>query len=93
MRRLAVPFALLLAAAGCGGDEGGGPSRTVTTDAGGAVTVTAREYSFDPNRVVVTGAGAVRIVLRPASSSQRRSLRSFCPPPREPSASRAPTSA
>jgi uncharacterized cupredoxin-like copper-binding protein len=64
MRRLAVPFALLLAAAGCGGNEGGGPSRTVTTEAGGAVTVTAREYSFDPNRVVVSGAGALRIVLR-----------------------------
>jgi uncharacterized cupredoxin-like copper-binding protein len=64
MRRLAVPFALLLAAAGCGGNEGGGPSRTVTTEAGGAVTVIAREYSFDPNRVVVGGAGAVRIVLR-----------------------------
>jgi uncharacterized cupredoxin-like copper-binding protein len=64
MRRLAVPFALLLAAAGCGGDDGGGPSRTVTTEAGGAVTVTAHEYSFDPNRVVVGGAGEVRIVLR-----------------------------
>jgi uncharacterized cupredoxin-like copper-binding protein len=64
MRRLAVPCALLLAATGCGGDEGGGPTRTVTTRAGGSVTVTAREYSFDPNRVAVSGAGTVRIVLR-----------------------------
>jgi uncharacterized cupredoxin-like copper-binding protein len=64
MRRLAVPCALLLAAAGCGGDDGGKPTRTVTTDAGGTLTVTAREYSFDPNRVVVGGAGPVRIVLR-----------------------------
>jgi uncharacterized cupredoxin-like copper-binding protein len=64
MRRLAVPCALLLAAAGCGGDEGGKPSRTVTTDAGGTLTVTAREYSFDPNRVEVGGAGALKIVLR-----------------------------
>jgi uncharacterized cupredoxin-like copper-binding protein len=64
MRRLAVPFALLLAAAGCGRNDGGGPSRTVTTEAGGEVTVTAHEYSFDPDRVVVSGAGAVRIVLR-----------------------------
>jgi len=64
MRRLAVPFALLLAAAGCGGKDGGGPSRTVTTEAGGTVTVTAHEYSFDPNRVAVGGAGAVRIALR-----------------------------
>jgi uncharacterized cupredoxin-like copper-binding protein len=64
MRRLAVPFALLLAVAGCGGDDGGKPTRTVTTEAGGSVTLTAREYSFDPNRVVVSGAGPVRIVLR-----------------------------
>jgi uncharacterized cupredoxin-like copper-binding protein len=64
MRRLAVPCALLLAAAGCGGDDGGGPSRTVTTEAGAALTVTAHEYSFDPNQVVVSGAGALRIVLR-----------------------------
>ena len=28
------------------------------------MTVTAHEYSFDPNRIVVGGAGAVRIVLR-----------------------------
>jgi plastocyanin len=64
MRRLAVPCALLLAAAGCGGDDDGTPTRTVTTDAGGTLRVTAREYSFDPNRVVVSDAGAVRIVLR-----------------------------
>ena len=64
MRRLAVPFALLLAAAGCGGNDGGGPTRTTNAEAGGTVTVTAHEYSFDPNRVVVSGAGALRIVLR-----------------------------
>jgi uncharacterized cupredoxin-like copper-binding protein len=64
MRRLAVPCALLLAAAGCGGEDGGKPTRTVTTDAGGTLTVTAHDYSFDPNRIVVGGAGAVRIVLR-----------------------------
>jgi uncharacterized cupredoxin-like copper-binding protein len=64
MRRLAVPCALLMVAAGCGGDDGAKPTRTVTTDAGGTLTVAAREYSFDPNRVVVGGAGAVRIVLR-----------------------------
>jgi plastocyanin len=64
MRRLAVPCALLLAAAGCGGDDGGKPTRTVTTDAGGTLTVTARDYSFDPNRVVLGDAGALRIVLR-----------------------------
>jgi uncharacterized cupredoxin-like copper-binding protein len=64
MRRLAVPCALLLAAAGCGGNDGGGPTRSATAAAGGTLRVTAREYSFDPNRVVVSGAGALRIVLR-----------------------------
>ena len=64
MRRLAVPCALLLAAAGCGGGDGGGPTRTGSADAGGTLRVSAREYSFDPNRVVVTGAGELRIVLR-----------------------------
>jgi uncharacterized cupredoxin-like copper-binding protein len=64
MRRLAVPCALLLAAAGCGGKDGGGPTRSATTAAGGTVRVTAHEYSFDPNQVIVSGAGALRIVLR-----------------------------
>jgi uncharacterized cupredoxin-like copper-binding protein len=64
MRRLAVPCAVLLAAAGCGGNDGGGPARGATAAAGGTLTVTAHEYSFDPNRVVVNGAGALRIVLR-----------------------------
>jgi uncharacterized cupredoxin-like copper-binding protein len=63
MRRLAVPFALLLATAGCGGGDDAKPTRTVTAAAGGTLEVTAREYSFDPNRVVVSGAGALRIVL------------------------------
>ena len=63
MRRLAVPCALLLAAAGCGGDDEGAPTRTATADAGGTLKVSAREYSFDPNRVVVRGAGELRIVL------------------------------
>ena len=64
MRRLAVPCALLLAAAGCGGGDCGNPSRTVTTAAGGTVTISADEYRFDPDRVVARGPGALRIVLR-----------------------------
>ena len=64
MRRLAVPCALLLAAAGCGGGDGGNPSRTVTTAARGTVTISADEYRFDPDRVVARGPGALRIVLR-----------------------------
>ena len=63
MRRLAVPCALLLALAGCGGGDDAKPTRTVTTAAGGTLDVSAHEYAFDPNRVVVSGAGAVRIVL------------------------------
>jgi uncharacterized cupredoxin-like copper-binding protein len=64
MRRLAVPCALLLAAAGCGGGDGGGPGRTVTTAAGGTVRISADEYRFGPDRVVVRGPGVLRIVLR-----------------------------
>jgi plastocyanin len=64
MRRLAVPCAVLLAAAGCGGSDGSKPTRTVTAAPGGTVTLTADEYSFDPNRLVVSGPGALRIVLR-----------------------------
>jgi uncharacterized cupredoxin-like copper-binding protein len=64
MRRLAAPCALLLALAGCGGGDDAKPTRTVTTPAGGTLDVSAHEYSFDPNRVEVGGAGAVKIVLR-----------------------------
>ena len=64
MRRLAVPCALLLTAAGCGGGKDEGPTRTVTTAAGASVAISAHEYRFDPNRVVVRGAGPLRIVLR-----------------------------
>jgi plastocyanin len=64
MRRLAVPCTVLLAAAGCGGGDGGAPSRTVTTTAGGTVRISADEYRFDPDRVVVRGPGALRIALR-----------------------------
>jgi plastocyanin len=63
MRRLAVPLALVALAAGCGGDDDDEPSRTVTVDAGGTVEVTAREYEFDPERVVLEGAGPVMIEL------------------------------
>ena len=62
MRRLPASIAAcacLLAA--CGDDEGGG--RTVTVPAGAGVDVVADEYSFDPGRIVVNGAGAVEIRL------------------------------
>ena len=63
MRRLAAPCALLVLAAGCGGGESKQTSRTVTADAGGTVKVEAREYAFDPDRVVVEGAGTLTIEL------------------------------
>jgi plastocyanin len=62
LTRFALPlaaFALLVA--GCGGDEK--PGRTVTAPANGAVRVVAKEYSFDPSRIVVGGAGTLRITL------------------------------
>ena len=66
MRRLAAPFAALLLAAGCGDDDDEAPGRTVTVDAGATVAVTAREYSFDPDRIVVEAAGPLTIELENA---------------------------
>jgi plastocyanin len=63
MRRLAAPFAALLLAVGCGEDDGGGPGRTVTVDAGKTVAVTARDYTFAPDRIVVRAAGPLTIEL------------------------------
>jgi plastocyanin len=59
-------FALTLAAfalalAGCGG--GDRPGRTVTVPSNATVRVVAKEYSFDPSRIVVRGPGIVRFTL------------------------------
>ena len=64
MRRLAAPCAVLVLAAGCGGDDTKPSGRTVTVDAGAAVTVKAHEYAFDPDRVVVRGPGSLTLRLR-----------------------------
>jgi plastocyanin len=50
--------------AGCGDDDEDAPERSVTVPAGGTVRVIADEYSFDPDRVVVRGAGPLTISLR-----------------------------
>ncbi len=62
MRRFALPlatFAVLVA--GCGG--GDRPGRTVTVPADAAVRAVAKEYSFDPSTIVVSGPGTLRLTL------------------------------
>jgi uncharacterized cupredoxin-like copper-binding protein len=66
MRRLAVPCALLLCLAGCGGDDDEEPVRSATVNPNSTLRVTAKEYSFDPGRVAVRGAGPLTIRLRNA---------------------------
>jgi plastocyanin len=66
MRRLAAPLAAVALVAGCGGDDQEEPGRTVTVGGGDTVAVTAREYSFDPERVVVEGGGPLTIELENA---------------------------
>jgi plastocyanin len=53
--------ALLLLAAGCGGNDR--PGGTVTAPAGGSVRVAAKEYSFNPSTIVVRDAGTLRLTL------------------------------
>jgi plastocyanin len=66
MRRLAAPFAVLLCLAGCGGGDDEEPARSVTINPNTTLRVTGDEYSFDPERVVVRGAGPLTIRLRNA---------------------------
>jgi plastocyanin len=63
VRRLLSLIALLvLASAGCGGDDDE-PGRTVTVEPGDAITVVADEYSFDPETIVLTGGGRLTVEL------------------------------
>jgi plastocyanin len=68
MRRLAVPCALVALLGGCGGDDDEPEPRAVTVKPNSTLRVTAKEYSFDPGRVVVRGAGPLTIQLRNAGS-------------------------
>ena len=66
MRRLGPTLALCAAlAAGCGGGDGGeAGNRSVTVAPGAKVRITAKEYSFDPGKIVVKGAGRLTLTLR-----------------------------
>jgi plastocyanin len=64
MRRLAAPLAAVALMAGCGGDDDDGPGRTVTVDSTATVRITADEYSFDPERIVLERGGPLTIELR-----------------------------
>ena len=64
MRRLAAPCAILMLLAGCGGDDDEEQPRGVTVNPNSTLRVTGEEYSFDPGRVIVSGAGPLTIRLR-----------------------------
>jgi plastocyanin len=62
LSRFALPLAaFVLLVASCGGDDQ--PGRTVTAPAEGAVRVVAKEYSFDPSRIVMRAPGTLRLTL------------------------------
>ena len=68
MRRLVPLTALLFVLAGGCGDDDDEPGRTVTADPGKAVHVVAEEYSFDPETIVLTGGGELKLELENAGS-------------------------
>lgn len=62
MRRLIPTLAALAALSGCGGDDK--PLRTATVPGESPIRIEGDEYSFDPGRLIVTGAGPeLRITL------------------------------
>jgi plastocyanin len=63
VRRLLPLIALLLLAPGGCGDDDDPPGRTVTAKAGETLPVVADEYSFDPETIVVAGAGELTVEL------------------------------
>jgi plastocyanin len=64
-RLLCTLLLATLLAAGCGENgDSNGAGRTVDVAADSAVRVTAEEYRFDPQTIVVEGAGRLTIRLR-----------------------------
>jgi plastocyanin len=63
VRRLFPLTALLLVLAGGCGDDDDEPGRTVTAQPGETIDVVADEYSFDPENIVLSGAGRLRVRL------------------------------
>jgi plastocyanin len=63
VRRLLPLTALILVLAGGCGDDDDEPGRTVTVDPGETVEVVADEYSFDPENIVLSGPGQLRVRL------------------------------
>jgi len=61
-RLLSLTAVLLVVAAGCGDDDETA-GRTVTVKTGTTVPVVAKEYSFDPETIVVTGGGKLTVEL------------------------------
>jgi plastocyanin len=65
MRRLTPLIAILaILGAGCGGDDEQAATRPATVAAGGTLRVVGTEYSFDPENVLVRGAGPLTISLK-----------------------------
>ena len=68
MRRLAIPCAIVASLGACGGDDDETEARSVSVKPNSTLRVTAKDYSFDPGRVVVSGAGPLTIRLENAGS-------------------------
>jgi plastocyanin len=58
----------LIAFAACGGNDEDKDARSVSVRPNSTLRVVAKEYSFDPARVEVSGAGPLTIRLRNAGS-------------------------
>lgn len=56
-------IALLALGAGCGSGRDDSPGRTVAVPAGSTLPVVGDEYSFDPETIILRGAGDLTIAL------------------------------